>query len=84
MREAGGPLATIAARYGAALRSTSADWSALRTELHREAAILTQEVLAEETIQNFTQEAHDVEGARASAPASAQHHRRQPDRYQRP
>lgn len=62
MREAGGPLADIAARLGAALRAPVGNWAALQGELGRELATLTQEAIAEETISDFGQEAHDVEG----------------------
>ena len=62
MREAGGPLAAIAPRYAAALCAPNADWAALQGTLGRELATLTQEAVAEETISDFHQKAHTVEG----------------------
>lgn len=62
MRQAGGPLEQIAVRFVAALRAPTADWSALQGELGQELATLSQEAIAEETIEGFVQEAHDIKG----------------------
>lgn len=62
MQASGGPLATIARPYAAALRSPHTDWAALQAALLPQVLTVSQEIRGVKLVEDARQEAHDVVG----------------------